>query len=111
MTQPSAPNWQGGGTSQEGASADETSGGGLKAMSILFTILSLSLMAFGWWRMYSYDDEVDKLVGGDAYNLGILASRGTGLITAGVGLGVIAVVFALLAIAAKLDAVSKADAK
>lgn len=73
-------------------------------MSVIFMVLAMITILGGWWRMYSYDVYSDKIVGGDAYNYAILATRGTGIITAGVGFAVIAVVFALLAIAERVKA-------
>lgn len=70
----------------------------------LLGLASLICIVFGWWRMYRYDEFTDKIVGGDAYNYAIIATRGAGIITAGVGLGVLAVLFVGLAIAERMAA-------
>lgn len=80
-------------------------GTGLLALSAIAVIVSLGMIGFGWWRMYAYDEfGGDKIVGGDALNIQILSARGAGIITAGVGVGVVAVVLALMALASRLDA-------
>lgn len=71
------------------------------ALAVLSLLTSLGLVAFGIWRMTTYDSGVlsdDKIVGGGAYNYTILATRGVGFICAGVAFAGIGAVFALLAV-------------
>jgi hypothetical protein len=63
----------------------------------LFVSLAICLAIGGLWRMYSYSTN-DKFVGGDAFNYIVLATRGVGLICAGILCGGIAGVLALIAI-------------
>jgi hypothetical protein len=54
-----------------------------RTLSLLFLIGAGLFTLFGLVEMYKYGPD-DKVVGGDAYNYIIMASRGTGLICAGV---------------------------
>lgn len=93
------PSWESGSSSNE-----LRAGTAQQTFAVFFMLGALGCIAFGWWRMYAYDElGSDKIVGGDAMNMQIWAARGGGIITAGVGLAIIAVVFALFAVAAKLD--------
>lgn len=85
--------------------APSAPGAGSMITSGVFVIMSALTILGGWWRMYSYDEfGGDKIVGADAYNYTILATRGVGIIGAGVGFGIIATVFALYAIAERVKA-------
>ena len=54
--------------------------------AVLFLLTAGVLVGFGFYRMYTYDSlsETDKIVGGDAYNYIIIATRGLGFISAGI---------------------------
>lgn len=71
-----------------------------RTFSILFLILAALLTAYGLHVMHTYES-ADKIVGGDAYNFIILASRGTGWICAGIVSGLFAAVLALFDLADK----------
>ncbi len=67
-----------------------------RAFAGIFVVVSLVFDLLGWWRLLSYDDISDKFVGGDAYNMQIVALHGIGFIALGIAAAVIAVVFAVL---------------
>jgi hypothetical protein len=58
-------------------------GEGYFAFVWLMLLAAAGLAGFGVYRMYAYDITTDRIVGGDAYNYTILATRGVGLIAAG----------------------------
>lgn len=65
----------------------------------LFWVGAIVLTGCGVFRMYIYDSTgADKIVGGDAYNYTILATRGVGLIAAGGTSAITAVLFMLASI-------------
>src|SRR4051812_45441684 len=96
------PSWE----KQSGGPVRElTAGTAQFTLSAFFALGALACIGFGWWRMYAYDEfNGDKLVGGDALNMQILAARGAGIIAAGIGLALIAILFAIFGVAAKIDA-------
>lgn len=52
--------------------------------SALFLIAGAILAIVGIVTMYNYEADSARIVGGDAYNFIIIATRGTGLICAGI---------------------------
>ena len=78
-------------------------GEGYFAMMWIFLAAAAGFAAFGAYRMFAYS-ETDKIVGGDAYNFTILATRGVGLITIGCTCAIIALVFAVLNQTARAEA-------
>lgn len=69
--------------------------------AILLLIVGAVLAGYGLNETFSYAD-TDKLVGGDAFNLQILATRGVALIGAGIVLAIGAVVHALISVRAAI---------
>ena len=64
----------------------------------IFALVAISFAILGIHRMYTYDILDDKIVGGDAYNYQILATRGVGLICVGIISAVIACMLALFSL-------------
>jgi uncharacterized membrane protein YhiD involved in acid resistance len=64
----------------------------------IFLTVAVVLVAVGFFVMFTYHGEHGQLVGGDAYNLIIIATRGVGFMAAGV-------VSALLGIGCLLTAI------
>ena len=75
-----------------------TSGEGYAALAWVFLFGGIVLGVFGLYRMHAYDVG-DKIVGGDAYNYTILATRGVGFVCAGILSVTVAGVFVLMTIA------------
>jgi hypothetical protein len=71
---------------------------GYAALAWMFLFGGIALGIFGLYRMHAYDVG-DKIVGGDAYNYTILATRGVGFVCAGILSVSVAGVFVLMAIA------------
>jgi hypothetical protein len=67
----------------------------------VFLLGGIVLGIFGLYRMHAYDVG-DKIVGGDAYNYTILATRGVGFVCAGILSVTVAGVFVLMAIAGRV---------
>jgi len=79
--------------------SDEKSGQGYSVSAVICLIIAMIFGIFGLWRMHIYRD-TDHIVGGDAYNYTILATRGVGLVCLGVLFAIVAVVFMLMRVAA-----------
>jgi hypothetical protein len=62
----------------------------------LFSLVAMVLTGYGLTLMFGEIAEADKIVGGDAYNYIILATRGAGVIGAGAASAALAVAFAIL---------------
>jgi len=73
-------------------------GEGYAALAWVFLFGGIALGIFGLYRMHAYEVG-DKIVGGDAYNYTILATRGVGFVCAGILSVSVAGVFVLMAIA------------
>jgi hypothetical protein len=73
-------------------------GEGYAAFAWMFLLAGIGLGIFGVYRMHAYDAG-DKIVGGDAYNYTILATRGVGFVCAGILSVSVAGVFVLMATA------------
>lgn len=74
-------------------------GGGYVALAWTFVLAALACAGLGMWRMLAYDSSIgssDSLVRGDAYNMTILVTRGTGYLTLGVLFAAVAATFAVL---------------
>jgi hypothetical protein len=71
-------------------------GDGYMISSWVFIIASVIALAWGVYRLLTYNSD-DAIVGGDAYNYQILATRGVGIICAAGVLAVIAATFAIMA--------------
>ena len=65
------------------AYAPSRPGDGYVVFAWIFLVAGLILGSFGVYRMSAYDYS-DRIVGGDAYNYTILATRGVGYICAGI---------------------------
>jgi hypothetical protein len=65
--------------------------------TFVFMVTSIIFIYFGLTRSYSTDYS-SRIVGGDAYNYIIYATRGTALVCAGVACAVLSATFTLLAI-------------
>lgn len=65
-----------------------------RTLSLLCLICAGLFTLFGLVEMYEYGP-ADKVVGGDAYNFIIMASRGTGLICAGIVSALVGVAVAI----------------
>jgi len=70
----------------------------LWALAFLFALLAVGLAAAGLVTAFTYNELTDSLVGGDAYNFQIRATRGVAMI----GAGVISAVLSLIPAAAAL---------
>lgn len=82
------------------AGADNTKGSTALFISALFIVAAIVFAGKGWYAVYdnSYDA---RIVGGDAYNYIIYATRGTALVCVGIVCAVLSVTFALFALVAK----------
>jgi hypothetical protein len=70
---------------------------GLDIIAGILIVGAAIAIAYGIYRMYAYGYD-DKVVGGDAYNYTIHATRGVGWICVGVGCAVAACFLALISI-------------
>lgn len=80
-------------------SSEGTPGGPSMGVAMVFLVCAAILVEVGLNMAFTYDEST-KLVGGDAYNLQILAARGLAWICAGIAAGLCAVVSAILSIRA-----------
>jgi hypothetical protein len=65
-------------------------------VSVLLVVASLVFAGKGWYTLY--DDSYNaRIVGGDAYNFIIYATRGTALVCVGIVCAVLSVTFAVFA--------------
>lgn len=77
-------------TAAVGAASTST----LRPLVVLLIVLGLGSIAFGLQNLY--DDSYERqVVGGDAFNFVIYATRGTAWVCAGLGIKLVAVVVAL----------------
>ena len=60
----------------------------------VFLVVAILLCVYGLYKTYAYGSD-DKIVGGDAYNFIILASRGTAWVCAGIVSALIGVAIAI----------------
>jgi hypothetical protein len=69
-----------------------------------FLVLGIALVAIGFVVMYQYesDGSAGKIVGGDAYNYIIIATRGVGFMVAGAVCGLVGVAALLTGIHSRL---------
>jgi|SRR5580704_15023520 hypothetical protein len=70
-----------------------------RGLAYVFMVTSCAFLAWGGWCMYAYDaleSSSDHIVGGDAYNYVIHATRGVGLIGIGIAIAVFACTLAVL---------------
>ena len=85
-------------TNQQYVGALEKPGAILQFFSWTFVALSIALVFYGLHKMYDYDGIKDdtKIVGGDAYNYIIIATRSTAWVCAGVCSAVLSATLAVL---------------
>lgn len=79
---------------------DNTNSSAHMFISGVFILAAIIFAGKGWYALYdnSYDA---RIVGGDAYNYIIYATRGTALVCVGIVCAVLSVTFALFAFMAK----------
>jgi hypothetical protein len=77
--------------------SDGGDGSGYVGFAVLLVLAAAGFTLGGLNTMYSYDTETGQIVGGDAYNYIIIATRGVGLIAAGIACAVLACTFCVLA--------------
>lgn len=73
----------------------------LTTLAWISILAAIGFVIAGLYRMYAYTYD-DRIVGGDAYNYTILATRGVGLICAGIIFAIIACAFILFSIDRRL---------
>jgi uncharacterized membrane protein YqhA len=88
--------------STQTAQTERTGLAGFERVSVMFIVAALIFTGVGLYKLY--DNSVDaRVVGGDAYNYIIYATRGTAFICAGIVCAVLSVTFALFANTATKD--------
>lgn len=96
---------QGPGPSDSGeGTVPRSSGNAAIAWAWLFLTVSVMLVAVGFSVMFTYHGSHGQLVGGDAYNLMIIATRGVGFIAAGIVSALLGVGCLLTAVASRVSA-------
>jgi hypothetical protein len=71
-------------------------------ISVSLVVAALVFACFGWYTVYNNSSD-SRIVGGDAYNFIIYATRGTALVCVGIVCAVLSVTFAVFAHMAKKD--------
>lgn len=67
-----------------------------RVISVLLIVAALVFAGVGWYTVYN-DTYSAKVVGGDAYNFIIYATRGTALVCVGIVCAVLSVTFSIFA--------------
>ena len=81
-------------TSSTTASSSNSAASSLQALSVIAIIAAIIFAGVGLYKLYD-DSYTSKVVGGDAYNFIIYATRGTAYVCAGIVCAVLSVTLAV----------------